>query len=669
MSLAERTLPILALIVGLSEGVALAADGDEPLEVRVHGDPAASRAASGDRTAASFVIRREEIRSPGAGVADALARVPGVQVSRSGAGSELATAAIRGATAAQTPIYLAGIRLNDDVTGTADLSTVPLHSLDRIEVYRGNAPLQADRLGIGGAVFLEPTLPRLSRVGIGAGLGSFGELSTMGTVTAAGAKGFSVLASLRRDSATNDYSYVDDNATRYNPSDDLVKTRTNADSESYDAWAIAGADLGGRGTVIGVSNFFTREQGVTGLALVPATMARLRTRRVLGGVSGRTPCSTAPGGDCEIELTTSVVSATTTLINPLPELGVQYSSVTSGGERVAQSERVRFDLGRAAILTVSAGQETERLGIDTEHGSLVRARRVVLRGASMAVVRVTSAVDVVGLFAADCQTTIGPGAGGSCSVLEPTGRLGARWAVNEDLSAFANVGRYVRVPTLGELFGISASLRGNAALVPEQGLTVDGGGRWATGSRERTGSRLYADLFGFARLASNLIGYRRSNFDAATPYNLSRARVLGVELALGAQALRMVRAELAATAMDPRDTTENRQTTNDLVPFRSRLMLSPYVEVFAEPAIPAIGLDRVALGARASYRSSEVADPAGLIVIEHRTLVDVDLVASFLKDAIVSRLRVANAFDVASFDIVGYPLAGRSVHGSLEMWW
>jgi iron complex outermembrane receptor protein len=477
MSLTARLLVALVLIVGLSEGDAFAADGDEPLEVRVEGERTASRAAGRDQTAASFVVRREELRSPGAVVADALARVPGVQVSRSGAGSELATAAIRGATAAQTPVYLAGIRLNDDVTGTADLSTVPLHGLDRIEVYRGNAPLQADRLGIGGAVFLEPTLPRLSRAGIGAGLGSYGELSTMGTVTAADGKGFSVLASLRRDSATNDYSYVDDNATRFDPSDDQVKRRANADSESYDAWAIAGADLGDRGKVIGVSNLFTREQGVTGLALVPATMARLRTRRVLGGVSGRTPCSSAAGEDCEIELTTSVVSATTTLTNPLPELGIGYARVTSGGQRVAQNERVRVDLGPAATLTVSAGQETERLGIDTEQGSLVRARRVALRGASMAVVHATSAVDLVGLFAADCHTTIGPGAAGTCSVLEPTGRLGARWAVVGDLSMFANVGRYLRVPTLGELFGISPSLRGNAALEPEQGLTVDGGGR------------------------------------------------------------------------------------------------------------------------------------------------------------------------------------------------
>jgi vitamin B12 transporter len=666
MSLAARTLPVLALIVGLSEGAALAADGDEAMEVRVQGDRATSRAAGRDMTASSFVIRRDEIRSPGAVVADALVRVPGVQVSKSGAGSELATAAIRGATSAQTPVYLSGIRLNDDVTGTADLSTVPLWSLDRIEVYRGNAPLDADRLGIGGAVFLEPMLPRATRAGVGAGVGSFGELSTMGALTLGQTPGFSALASLRRDSANNDYSYVDDGGTRWDTSDDRVRRRTNADSESYDAWAIAAADMADRGRVLGVSNVFVREQGVTGLsASVPATVARLRTRRLLGGVSARSAC----GADCELELATSAISSGTTLTDPLRELAVGSTEIVSAGQRLGQQERVRAELGRAMTLTVSAGQEVERLGIDSERNRMLRARRVALRGAASAVVHASGTVDLVGLTALDCHTTIGPAGGESCSVLEPTGRAGARWAVTGELAAFANVGRYVRVPTLGELYGVSPSLRGNAGLVAEQGLTVDGGARWSTGSRARNGTHAYADLFGFARTASNLIGYRRSSFSAATPYNLGSARLLGAEIALGGQAFRMVRAELSGTLLDPRDTTEPRQTTNDILPFRSRLVLSPYAEVFAEPALASVGLDRISLGARASYRSSEVADPAGQIVIESRTLVDVDLVASFCKGCVVSRFRVANAFDVASFDVVGYPLAGRSFHGSLEAWW
>src|SRR4029079_11321349 len=130
-----------------------------------------------DSNVASYVVRGADLKRPGASAVDVIAASPGVEAARSGAGSDLATVSIRGAPSAELPVYLAGIRLNDDVTGAADLSTVPLFALDRIEVYRGNAPAEADRLGIGGALFFEPRLPRSTHAGATFGAGSFGELS------------------------------------------------------------------------------------------------------------------------------------------------------------------------------------------------------------------------------------------------------------------------------------------------------------------------------------------------------------------------------------------------------------------------------------------------------------------------------------------------------------
>ena len=71
-----------------------------------------------------------------------------------------ATAAVRGATALDTPVYLAGVRLNDDVGGTADLSLVPLWLIHHVEIYRGHAPLHADRLAPGGAICFSASAPR-----------------------------------------------------------------------------------------------------------------------------------------------------------------------------------------------------------------------------------------------------------------------------------------------------------------------------------------------------------------------------------------------------------------------------------------------------------------------------------------------------------------------------
>jgi hypothetical protein len=57
----------------------------------------------------------------------------GIEVTESGGVGAPSTAAIRGATAASTPVYLGGVRLNDDVGGTADLSMVSLWFIDHVE--------------------------------------------------------------------------------------------------------------------------------------------------------------------------------------------------------------------------------------------------------------------------------------------------------------------------------------------------------------------------------------------------------------------------------------------------------------------------------------------------------------------------------------------------------
>jgi hypothetical protein len=53
-----------------------------------------------------------------------------------------------------------------------------------VEIYRGNAPVQADRAGIGGAIFFDPERPSNLRPTAGGMLGSFGAKSGSGHVRA-----------------------------------------------------------------------------------------------------------------------------------------------------------------------------------------------------------------------------------------------------------------------------------------------------------------------------------------------------------------------------------------------------------------------------------------------------------------------------------------------------
>ncbi|WP_437753768.1 TonB-dependent receptor plug domain-containing protein [Sorangium sp. So ce1389] len=644
------------------------------IEVRVEGERSSTSAAR-DPTAASYVIRGDELRAPGATASSVLGRVPGLQVVRTGAGADLATASIRGASSAETPVYLAGVRINDDVTGTADLSLVPLWMLHRVEVYRGNAPADADRLGIGGAIFFEPALPRGPRVGAGLGAGSFGELSASASASLGGERA-SVLVALSRRAADNDYPYIDDADTGLTAADDRTRTRQNADFEAYDLWTIGRYRLPRGGGVTALFNGFARDQGLSDLSAraappaSPAAAARSRVQRWLGAVAAAVPCAGPRGGGverCRLELRSSAILTRQSLRDPLQRHGLPAPFVASAGERAAEQGAVRFRVTDSVTAWASAAIELERLGIDHQASAPpLRALRATSRASASASFTPVPWLEVHALGAVEHHATRVAGDGGAAGLVEPSGRLGARLRLAEGAALFANVGRYVRVPALGELHGISPIVRGNPELEPEQGVTAELGAR-AAAALPRARAEVSLELLGFARLASALVAYRRSGLGAVRPYNVHGARVLGLELTASASALDHVRAALTLTALDPRDTSPERGIVSDLLPFQSRLVAAPSLEAYAEPGW--LGGGRASLGARLLYRSSRVADRAGLIVLPEQATVDVELAVLALDGRLSGRLAVENATGARMLDAVGFALPGRSVHAAMEVWW
>ncbi len=649
----RRRLVCAALLAALS--CARAAQADPETEVVVNGHKATRPAR--EPTLAASRVDPSELARPGASAAAILSHVPGVQVSETGSGADLATASVRGATSAQTPVYLAGIRLNDDLTGTADLSLVPLWMLSRAEVFRGNAPADADRFGIGGAIYFEPRIPKATRVGAGAELGSFGQHA--GFVGAEVAQhGDAALIAFRTAGARNDYPYLD-NAGTSQTNDDATRKRPNADYVDRDAWAIGRTLLGTHGArITTVFNAFEREQGITGLAAVPALAARAQSSRELAGLSAKVPCGSEP--DCEISLESQVIAARSRLTDPRRELGLPSSRLDARGTRVGQSAHLALS-GRVLHALFGGNVEVEHLALDG--GTALRAQRSMSSGRAALSASLTPTTEVSALGIATCDATRGPRQPQSCSV-QPEGRLGAR----QRFGAFelrTNLGRYARVPTLGELYGVSALVQGSSALVPEEGLTWDGGARWEAPLGPVWA---YLDAFGFARRVSQLIAYRRSTLGAVQPYNVGHARVLGAELEAGAQWAQHVRSALSITVLDPRDTTATRNLSNDLIPFQSRLFGSWFMEGFVEPGV--LAMRRAGLDARLSYRASRFADPAGLLVLPASTELDLGATVSFGRAHELSlRAALDDVFDARHFDFIGYPVPGRSVHATCEAWW
>ena len=119
------------------------------------------------------VIDRETIERSGAvGVADILARLPGVEMARNGGPGTTTSVFIRGAESRFTAVYIDGVRIDSQATGGATWEQIPLSQIDRIEVLRGPAAAVYGSDAIGGVIQLftkkgEPGFHPYVGVGVG----------------------------------------------------------------------------------------------------------------------------------------------------------------------------------------------------------------------------------------------------------------------------------------------------------------------------------------------------------------------------------------------------------------------------------------------------------------------------------------------------------------------
>jgi vitamin B12 transporter len=101
------------------------------------------------------IIDRQTIERSGAtGVADVLARVPGIEITRNGGVGNTTSLFIRGAETRFTAVYLDGVRIDSQSTGGAGWEGIPLAQIDRIEVLRGPAAAVYGSDAIGGVIQL-----------------------------------------------------------------------------------------------------------------------------------------------------------------------------------------------------------------------------------------------------------------------------------------------------------------------------------------------------------------------------------------------------------------------------------------------------------------------------------------------------------------------------------
>jgi len=494
-------------------------------------------------TAFVSVIRPAEAPSPTSTVPELLDETVGVQVRSMGGHGSFSTVSIRSSTSEQVRVYLDGIPLNQALGGGVNLATIPVSTIERVEVYRGVIPPNFGGSGTAGVINFTTRTPSDSlRWNYGVSYGTWDTRMAHGWLSRRFGPVAGVVA-VDYSHSDNDFLYWDDNGTTLNPDDDGWARRRNNQFLSFNVlarltslsrapvrWALSYSFLHTNNHLPGNSTFHEL-----------LSTARLRGDQQLmeGTLGGALPWLS----EGEIRLYRSFRRDRYENLEGLVGLGRSNTDDTTsvwGGQLalstfVLPANRLSLHAGfrREGFdpndLLITDAQERERLfyasrrrqrsAYLSDELALFERRLVITGQVGYEHVR-NNVLQDTPLFGANVVDT---------SVVEAWPRaVGLMLSPRPWIRFRANWGTYMRLPNLYELFGDRGSSVGNGLLRPETGTNCDIGVE-LQGSHPSWGIRqANAELVYFESRVTDMIVFW-SVYNRMKPFNVGGADIRGVE--------------------------------------------------------------------------------------------------------------------------------------------
>jgi vitamin B12 transporter len=618
----------------------------------------------GDDPTASVTAIDTADAAPGATVADALRAAPGARVSSAGGLGAFTTLSLRGAGPEHTRVLLDTIPLGGVDAGAFDLGMLPSAAFERIEVYRGGAPVLIGDGAIGGTLRLVPARGQHDFARLELGAGSFGRTLASATSAASGdaAPHPAVLAHAALQHADNDYRYRDD-ALAFDARDGADRAQRNAQLDAGDLALHGALDVaGGRLSLLSLGH--GRSGGLPGVLSAPTRDSHRSFASGLVGLSWQREDPRADGErDSMLQLTASAAAERDRVSDPFGELRM---GIPTEGDDLT----LRGFARAAAALRVASWLEPALL-ISVAHESRSPSDRARLRDPTRDSRRTTEAIAleprVHGRLAgvpAELRPSArlelsqarivdearDPDARDRHDVVAPTFRLAASLQPTSGLLFAASAATGKRVPTLTELFGDRAALAPSPALTPERARMLDASAvlRGSTGElRGRT------ELRPFVSFVDDVIRYRRIALATVKAENLSSARLAGVELGASGSLYRRLSLAGSLTLLHSES------------PLGNALPLRPAIEAFVRPALSwplPEPLDVASIFVEAHHVGVLYLDDAtNDTALPARTLWAAGAGVELLRGRLALSARLDNALDTFASDVLGRPLPGRAL--------
>ncbi|HET8733542.1 MAG TPA: TonB-dependent receptor, partial [Anaeromyxobacteraceae bacterium] len=426
---------------------------------------------------------------------------PGVTIRSYGGLGQLSTISIRGSTAAGVRVLLDGIPLDTAAGGGVDLSSIPLHWVDRVEVVRGAEGAYFGAGATGGAVNVITRQAVAGKWGVELTGGSFGTATAVADV-GLGDEHWAVLAALTASTTQGDFPFLTPSSPSV-PDSPLVEQVRSNDAASQGGLLVKGKWVPGLDRLDGVVQLSWGWRQLPGVPAAPTpddwqrggrASGALRWSRLLG--SGLTLEAGLAGRYEVLDVQ----------VSPPGGSGMTDQKDLAGGGEA----RVTWEAG-PSLLSVGALASAERLD-STASGDHERPTFAGWASDDFTIGR-----DVARVSPAVRVDAVGPYVGVSA-------KLGASVRVAGPLSVRASGGRSYRPPSFSELYLVQGPFQPNPDLRPEVAWSVDG-------ALVYDGPLGRASVGGFGSLYDDLIVYEPGLVPGSfKPQNTLSASAAGLEL-------------------------------------------------------------------------------------------------------------------------------------------
>ena len=489
-------------------------------------------------SSAYTVIEGERLRNSFISLPKVLEQEVGVQIRSTGGEGSLSTVTLRGASNEQVIIYLDGVALNDASGGPVDLSLVPVNSIERIEIYRGSTPLELGTPSIGGAVNIVTRQPdKINNSQISASIGSFHTYKLSGTSALSFEKD-DVLLSASYLQSKNDFSFVNDNGTQFNPADDRTEKRNNDGVKHLSMLTNWKHKISARYDTEVRLDAFNREKEIPSVTNSPDVQTSLDTQQF--NFLGQFNAHDIWGKNVNLNLKLFATHIDEVFDDSLAQVGFfnqHTESITNkiGTQLYAEINQQQsqwklltalsketYDSESSQALVESGTNTRDRLELSAEKISYFDQQRLIINFIlryQLVFDEISSVTNNFGTVTPGFQTTY----------KLPSPQLGAKYRFDNRTYATANIGIYNRAPSFFELFGGEGLLLGNPDLEQETSLNTDMGVtyNWYKPYHWLHDAELYAGIF-YNRV-ENLIVRIYNGQGIGVPENISDAVIQGFE--------------------------------------------------------------------------------------------------------------------------------------------